>query len=58
MVEHADWESLELCLLNFLEKCEIDSEEIIYPIVANLFNPTRPLPVVSISSFPLPPSRC
>ena len=40
MVENADWESLELCLLNFLEKCEIDSEEIIYPIVANLFNPT------------------
>ena len=41
MVEHANWESLELCLLNFLEKCEIDSEEITYPIVANLFNCTE-----------------
>ena len=41
MVEHADWESLELYLLNFLEKCEIDSEEITYPIVANLFNCTE-----------------
>ena len=41
MVEHADWESLELWLLNFLEKCEIDSEEITYPIVANLFNCTE-----------------
>ena len=41
MVEHADWESLELCLLNFLENCEIDSEEITYPIVANLFNCTE-----------------
>ena len=41
MVEYADWESLELCLLNFLEKCEIDSEEITYPIVANLFNCTE-----------------
>ena len=40
MVEHADWESLELCLLNFLEKCEIDSEEITYPVV-NLFNCTE-----------------
>ena len=41
MVEHADWESLEPCLLNFLEKCQIDSEEITYPIVANLFNCTE-----------------
>ena len=41
MVEHADWESLELCLLNFLDKCEIDSEEITYPIVVNLFNCTE-----------------
>ena len=41
MVEDADWESLELCLLNFLEKCEIDSEEITCPIVANLFNCTE-----------------
>ena len=32
---------LELCLLNFLEKCEIDSEETTYPIVANLFNCTE-----------------
>ena len=28
-------------MLNFLEKCEIDSEEITYPIVANLFNCTE-----------------
>ena len=40
-IQNADWESLELCLLNFLEKCEIDSEEITYPIVANLFNCTE-----------------
>ena len=29
---------MALSLLNLLDKCEIDSEEVTYPITANVFN--------------------
>ena len=38
MVEQIEWEPLALSLLNLLDKCEIDSEEVTYPIAANAFN--------------------
>ena len=38
MVGQIEWEPLALSLLNLLDKCEIDSEEVTYPIAANAFN--------------------
>ena len=38
MAEQIEWEPLALSLLNLLDKCEIDSEEVTYPIAANVFN--------------------
>ena len=32
MAEQIEWEPLALSLLNLLDKCEIDSEEVTYPI--------------------------
>ncbi|XP_022805605.1 tyrosine-protein kinase receptor Tie-1-like [Stylophora pistillata] len=36
MAEQIEWESLALSLLNLLDTCEIDSEELTYPIAANI----------------------
>ena len=38
MAEQIEWEPLALSQLNLLDKCEIDSEEVTYPITANVFN--------------------
>ena len=38
MAEQIEWEPLALSLLNWLDKFEIDSEEVTYPIAANVFN--------------------
>ena len=38
MAEQIEWQPLSLSLLNLLDKCEIDSEEVTYPIAANVFN--------------------
>ena len=38
MVEQIEWEPLALSLLNLMDKCEIDSEEVTCPIAANVFN--------------------
>ena len=38
MAEQIEWESLALSLLNLPDRCEIDSEELTYPIAANVFN--------------------
>lgn len=38
MAEQIEWGPLAVCLLNLLDKCEIDSEEVTYPVAANLFN--------------------
>ena len=38
MAEQLEWEPLALSLLNLLDKCEIDSEEVTYPIAANVFH--------------------
>lgn len=38
MAEQIEWESLVLSLLNSLDRCEIDSKELIYPIAANVYN--------------------
>ena len=38
MAEQIEWDPLALSLLNLLDKCEIDSEEVTYPIAANVFN--------------------
>lgn len=38
MAEQIEWEPLALSLLNLLDKCEIDSEEVTYPIAANIFH--------------------
>ena len=38
MAEQIEWEPLALSLLNLLDKCEIDFEEVTYPIAANVFN--------------------
>ena len=36
MAEQIEWEPLALSLLNLLDKCEIDSEEVTYPIAVFL----------------------
>ena len=33
-----EWEPLALSLINILDKCKIYSEEVTYPIAANVFN--------------------
>ena len=38
MVEQIEWEPLVPSLLNLLDKYEIDSEEVTYPISVNIFN--------------------
>ena len=38
IAEQIEWEPLALSLLNLLDNCEIDSEEVAYPIVADVFN--------------------
>ena len=38
MAEQIEWEPLALSQLNLLDKCEIHSEEVTYPITANVFN--------------------
>ena len=38
MAEQIEGEPLALSQLNLLDKCEIDSEEVTYPITANVFN--------------------
>ena len=38
MVKQIELEPLALSLLILLEKCEIDSEEVTYPIATNVFN--------------------
>lgn len=38
MVEQIEWETLALSLLILLDKCEVDSEEVTYPIATNVFN--------------------
>ena len=35
-MEQIEWGPLALSLLNLLDKCEIDSEEVTYPFAANV----------------------
>ena len=49
MAEQIEWEPLALSLLNLLDKCEIDFEEVTYPIAANVFNGVEmALPVILV----------
>ena len=55
MAEQIEWEPLALSLLNLLDKCEIDSEEVTYPIAANEFNGVEmALPVILVEGVDSP----
>ena len=55
MAEQIEWEPLTLSLLNLLDKCEIDFEEVTYPIAANVFNGVEmALPVIPVEGVDRP----
>ena len=55
MAEQIEWEPLALSLLNLLDKCEIDFEEVTYPIAANVFNCLEmALPVILVEGVDSP----
>ena len=55
MAEQIEWEPLALSLLNLLDKCEIDFEEVTYPIAANVFNGVEmALPVILVEGVDSP----